>query len=437
MLSSNAKEIVNFMSEFTTSTAKKIYTGGMDESLKSVYGYSIEHQQIRYAKLAQSFEEYFCAAPEGFYSAPGRSELVGNHTDHQRGRVIAASVDMDIIAAVKKRSDNAVRIFSEGFGLIEADLSNLEKADGEEGTTQSLIRGIAFALKDKGIMPFGFDAYMVSDVPAGSGVSSSAAFEILVGNIFCEGAEDSMRVFLAQAGQFAENKYFGKPSGLMDQLASSLGGITYIDFHDASAPQIENIPFDIGKAGYNLCIVDTHSSHADLTNEYSDIFDEMKQVASYYGKEVLSEVSTEAFYSDFKKLREILGDRAVLRAMHFFEETERVRNARDILKKGDIDAFLDIIDRSGRSSFMYLQNAYPTGSIKEQGLAPALAVTEKLLGGKGAFRVHGGGFAGTIQAFVPTEMTAAYKTGIEKVLGEGSCRVVKIRKAGGARLELK
>lgn len=431
------------MEKYNTELARRIAEGAMDQELTRVYGYAIEHQRTRYSRIADKYTAQFNETPGEFYSAPGRSEIVGNHTDHQHGCVVAASINMDIVAAIKKRSDLTVRLFSEGFGLIETDLSDLDVDPSEAGTTSALIKGVAYAFKN-GLFsengevcePFGFDAYVESDVPAGSGVSSSAAFEVLIGNIFCGDKAEEERTRIAQIGQFAENKYFGKPSGLMDQLASSLGGVTFMDFRDPAHPETQSLAFDVTKAGYNLCIIDTHSSHADLTPEYAAITHDMKAVAAHFGKEVLRDVDPEIFYNNIKELRELFGDRTVLRCLHFYEEINRVLSARDALNNQDAGAFLEAVNGSGRSSFAYLQNIYATGSVKEQGVAVALGIAEKLLGGRGALRVHGGGFAGTIMAFVPTEMTPGFKTEIEKVLGEGSCRVMKIRKMGGARLKI-
>ncbi len=371
------------------------------------------------------------------FSAPGRTELSGNHTDHQHGRVLAAAVNLEMLAQVSANERNTLCVCSEGFGTTEIDLNDLAMRKSEKNSTAALVRGIAAKFTQNGAALFGLDISVTSSVLPGSGLSSSAAFEVLIGtilnHIFCGGRFSPVEI--AQIGQWAENTYFGKPCGLMDQTASSVGGIISIDFADPANPMVEKLDFDFSTCGHTLCIIDSGADHADLTEEYAAITREMKSVAAMFDKEVLRDVNKNEFYSRLPELRTSCGSRAVLRAMHFFEENERVRLQVRAIKNDDFSAFLNYVTESGRSSWMLLQNVIPTGSTAHQEVAFALTLAERLLNGRGAVRVHGGGFAGTIQAFVPNDLLPHFKSEIEHVLGEGSCHVLSIRQQGGILAE--
>lgn len=371
------------------------------------------------------------------FSAPGRTELSGNHTDHQHGRVLAAAVNLEMRAQVSANERNTLCVRSEGFGTVEIDLNDLALRESEKNTTASLVRGIAAKFSQNGAVLSGLDISVTSTVLPGSGLSSSAAFEVLIGTIlnhlFCGGKYSPVEI--AQIGQWAENTYFGKPCGLMDQTASSVGGIISIDFADPANPVVEKLDFDFSTCGHALCIIDSGADHADLTEEYAAITREMKSVAAMFGKEVLRDVDKAAFYFRLPEIRSSCGDRAVLRAMHFFEENERVRLQVRAIKNDDFSAFLNYVTESGRSSWMLLQNVIPTESKAHQEVAFALTLAERLLDGRGAVRVHGGGFAGTIQAFVPNDLLPQFKAEIERVLGTGSCHVLSIRQQGGILVE--
>ncbi|MBQ7247381.1 MAG: galactokinase [Lachnospiraceae bacterium] len=393
-----------------------------------------------YEQIKKEFEERFRRPCEYIFTAPGRTELAGNHTDHQRGRVIAAAVNMEIAAAVARNSEGVIRIYSDDRPLCMISLDSLEVRPEEKNTSEALLRGMAAGFAADGVAPSGFDARMVSQVPAGSGLSSSAAFEIMIGTVFNhlaapEGELPLDPVRIAQIGQMAENRYFGKGSGLMDQMACSVGGIIGIDFRDPAKPLIETVDMNFDDFGYKLCIIDTGASHDDLSDEYTAVPDEMKSVAAYFGKDVLREVDRSDFDRAIRELRRRCGDRAVLRAMHFFDENERVVKQLDALRNGDISRFLAYVSESGRSSWTLLQNIVPPGRKENQEVALALAVAARLLGGQGAVRVHGGGFAGTIQAFVPLAMVRDFTAGMEAVLGDGCCHVMSIRSCGGIRVE--
>ena len=371
------------------------------------------------------------------FSAPGRTEIGGNHTDHQHGCVLAAAVNLETVADVTLNGKNVILVQSEGYPVVQVDLSDLTVHDEEKNTTAALIRGVAAAFAERGAKVQGFDAVVKSTVLPGSGLSSSAAFEVLMGTICNELFFDGKltAVEIAQIGQQAENVYFGKPCGLMDQMASSVGSMVFIDFEDPAQPKIERIPFDMAKAGYALCIIDSGADHADLTDEYAAIPGEMKKVCAFFGKEVLRQIPKATFMEALPGVRKTVSDRAVLRALHIYQENERVVRQVEALKSGDMDAFLNLVKESGRSSWMYLQNITPTGAVVHQEVAVALALCEDLLMGKGAYRVHGGGFAGTVQAFVPLEMLTDFCERIEKVLGAGSCHVLNIRENGGIRIQ--
>ena len=370
-----------------------------------------------------------------FFSAPGRTEISGHHTDHQHGCVLAAAVNLVTVAEVTLNHFGLIRVQSQGYPVVEVDLNDLSVHEEEKNTTASLIRGVAAAFSQRGAQLEGFDARVRSSVLPGSGLSSSAAFEVLIGTICNELFFDKRlsAVEIAQVGQYAENVYFGKPCGLMDQTASSVGGMVFIDFENPDSPVVERIDFDFAAAGHALCIIDSGADHADLTDEYAAIPGELKQVCTFFGKEVLRDISKADFFAALPELRHRVPDRAILRAIHFYQENKRVQRQVQALRDGDFDAFLGLISESGHSSWMYLQNITPAGATEHQDVAVALALCDTLLQGKGAFRVHGGGFAGTVQAFVPLEMLDSFKEGMERVLGEGKCHVLSIRSEGGIR----
>ena len=371
------------------------------------------------------------------FSAPGRTEIAGNHTDHQHGCVLAAAVNLETVADVCLNGSNMIRVQSKGYPAFEVSLDDLSVREEEKNTTSALIRGVASCFAEKGAKLEGFDAVVCSTVLPGSGLSSSAAFEVLFGTILNElfFNQKLSAIEIAQIGQYAENVYFGKPCGLMDQMASSVGSLVFIDFEDPAQPKVEKISFDLSEAGFALCIIDSGADHADLTDEYAAIPAEMKQVCSFFGKEVLRQIPEDEFFAALPKLRGTVSDRAILRAMHIYEENQRVMGQVQALKDQNVDLFLELIKESGRSSWMYLQNITPTGAVMHQEVAVALALCKKLLGNKGAYRVHGGGFAGTVQAFVPVDLLPKFKAEIENVLGEGKCHVLSIRSEGGIRVK--
>ena len=389
-----------------------------------------------YGELKAKFERQYGRAAEYIFSAPGRTELGGNHTDHQHGLVLAAAVTLDTKAAAAENNDGCIRVISEGYAPVTVPIDELEKHPEERNTTAALVRGVAAGFMRRGYGVRGFDAYIVSDVLPGSGLSSSAAFEVLIGtviNALSGGALSPAEI--ARIGQYAENEYFGKPSGLMDQTASAVGGIAAIDFADPGAPVITPVEFDFAECGYALCIIDSGADHAELTEEYAAITNELKAVCRVFGKEHLREVDEHEFYARIAEVRRAAGDRAALRAAHVFNENKRCAVETAALGNGDFERFLQLVTESGRSSWMYLQNVIPTGSTARQELAFALLLCGKLLGGRGAFRVHGGGFAGTVQAFVPEDMLAGFRAGVDSVLGAGSCHVLSIRREGGCMME--
>ena len=371
------------------------------------------------------------------FFAPGRTEISGNHTDHQHGCVLAAAVNLETVAEVTLNGTDRICVRSEGYAPVEIDLTDLAVHEEEKNSTAALIRGVAAALSKRGAKLQGFDAEVSSTVLPGSGLSSSAAFEVLIGTICNELFYDRKlsAVEIAQIGQYAENVYFGKPCGLMDQTASSVGGMVFIDFENPAKPLVEKLDFDFAKAGHALCIIDSGADHADLTDEYAAIPGELKEVCRFFGKEVLRDIPEADFFAALPGLRHQVPDRAILRAIHFYQENERVQRQAQALREDDFDRFLRLVSESGRSSWMYLQNITPAGAIEHQDVAVALALCGTLLGGRGAYRVHGGGFAGTVQAFVPMDMLEGFKTGIERVLGEGKCHVLSIRPQGGIRME--
>ena len=371
------------------------------------------------------------------FSGPGRTEISGNHTDHQRGRVLAGAINLETVAEVVIKDNGLIRVASQGYRPVVIELNDLAPNRGECNTTAALVRGIAAAFALRGAKIKGFDCVVQSNVLPGSGLSSSAAFEVLIGTILNELFYDKKlsAVEIAQIGQYAENVYFGKPSGLMDQMASSVGGMVYIDFENPDEPYVEKLDFDFEKAGHALCIIDSGANHANLTDEYAAVTRELKQVSAFFGKEVLREIPEEEFVRGIPQLRKKVPHRAILRAIHFYKENERVKKQVEALKKDDFAGFLKLVKESGRSSWMYLQNITPTGAVKHQEVALALAMCDLFLGDRGAYRVHGGGFAGTVQAFVPLDMLDEFKANIEAVLGEGKCHVLSIRAEGGIRVK--
>lgn len=419
--------------------AEGIKAGSYDKELANLYGEGdkITGQRERYAEAIAKFVELYGDKDIEIYSAPGRSEICGNHTDHQHGKVLAAAIDLDIIAIVSKNTDDVINMVSDNHKVNPIDIKDREIKKEEEGTTESLIRGVVAGLKNEGYEIGGFDAYLTSSVLRGSGLSSSAAFENAVGTII-SGLYNDMKVSpvtLAKIGQYAENEYFGKPSGLMDQMASCVGGFIKIDFADVKNPEIKKLNIGISQFGYRLCIVDTKGSHADLTDDYAAIQREMKAVAAYFGKDYLNEVDSSEFFKIIKAIREKEGDRAVLRAIHYFREVDRVDSAVESLEKSDFEGFKNVIKSSGDSSFRFLQNVTTGKDAKVQEMALAIAVSENVLkGGNGVSRVHGGGFAGTIQAFVKSELVNTYKEAMEELFGEGSCYILDVRKDGGVKV---
>lgn len=371
------------------------------------------------------------------FSAPGRTEIGGNHTDHQRGCVLAAAVNLETVAEVTLNGTDCIRIESEGYPIFYVDISDLSVREDEKNTTAALVRGVVAAFADAGAPVRGFDAKIWSTVLPGSGLSSSAAFEVLIATICNELFFDNKfnAVELAQIGQYAENVYFGKPCGLMDQTASSVGGMVFIDFEESDFPRVERIDFDLEEAGYALCIIDSGADHANLTDEYAAIPAEMKALCNWFGKDVLREIPEKDFVQAIPVLRRCVSDRAVLRAIHIYEENKRVLREVEALKNNDVDLFLKTVLESGRSSWQYLQNITPTGYVREQKVAVALALCDLFLEGSGAYRVHGGGFAGTVQAFVPIQKLHQFKMNIENVLGDGCCHVLRIRQRGGVRVK--
>lgn len=423
---------------------KDLSEGRLDEKLKELYPGTKDISQLRdrYLNALFSFEKLYLKDSElkdcevSIFSAPGRSEIGGNHTDHQRGRVLVAAVDADAIAVVQKTDDEVVQVVSEGYEKIVISLTDLKQKKREEGATAALIKGVLKGTLNKGYKIGGFRAYVTSWVPAGAGLSSSAAFETLLGSVL-SGLYNDMKISpveTAMTGRYAENEYFGKPCGLMDQMASSVGNLVYIDFLNEENPIVEAIDFNLTDYGYSLCITDTKSSHANCTDEYAAIPGEMKAVAELLGHQVLREVSLNELMANINKIREKKGDRAFLRSLHFVQENERVKNQAMLLKEGRFDEFLSLVKDSGDSSFKYLQNIYIGSDVKHQNVSLALFISDIALKGKGVSRVHGGGFAGTIQAFVKEEAVKEYAKSMDGVFGEGACHIYKIRKYGGIKV---
>ena len=422
----------------TQQLKERIINGELNQVLLDLYYDKsiLEKQKNRYIKAIENFEYLYGVKEVEIYSAPGRTEIGGNHTDHQNGKVLAASINLDAIAIVAKNDNETVKIISEGYPDLAIDISNLEPKKEDEGKTQALVRGVAAGMKNRGYNIGGFEAFVTSDVLSGSGLSSSAAYEVLIGNIFSglynKGNLDP--VVIAQIGQEAERDYFGKPCGLMDQMACSFGGMIYIDFKNDKYPLVSKIDIDFNKFGYCLCIIDTKGSHADLTEEYAAVPSEMNAVAEYFGKLHLRQVEEEDFYENISNIRATVGDRAVLRAFHWFNENKRVEKQVQALEEGDFEDFKRYIRKSGESSFKYLQNVFATKSVKNQSVSLALALSEKFLKDKGVVRVHGGGFAGTIQAFVEEDIVKKFKKYMETFFGPASCYVLHIRAEGGKKI---
>lgn len=420
--------------------ADKLGNGGLDERLRAVYRPAdgdVAGQAGRFAGLMRTFASRFGKpASAVLFSTPGRTEIGGNHTDHQHGCVLAGSVNLDAIAVAAPNASGRVRVESEGFPGQDIPLERLIPDPNEFNDSRALIRGLAAQFLDRGHPVTGFDACISSDVLKGSGLSSSAAYEVLVGTImshlFAGGGETPVEI--AKMGRYAENVFFGKPSGLMDQLACAVGGVQFIDLADADNPAITKVDFDLRRAGYALCIIDSGAEHSCMTDEYSPIPIEMRRVAECFGKSVLREVDKSAFLNDIPRVRRHAGDRAVLRALHFFADNDRVPLEAKALAEGRTHDFLALVNVSGRSSHMYLQNVFPSGETMHQAVGVALGLCDEFLAGRGAFRVHGGGFAGTVQAFVPLDMLDAFKSRMEAALGGGCCHVLTIRGAGSVRI---
>lgn len=411
-------------------------SGEMDQTLRSLGCENIESARERTVHVLEEFRKCFGAEEDTelvLCSAPGRTEICGNHTDHQHGHVLAAAVNLDILACASFNGTDTVRFQSEGWPMTVVNLSDLEPQEEEKETTASLIRGVLAQMNQAGYPVAGFDMYAVSNVLPGSGLSSSAACEVLFGtagnHLFCHDELDA--VTIAKIGQKAENLYFGKPSGLMDQTASSVGNAVSIDFADPSSPIVKTVTADLEGLGLALCIIDCGADHAALTGEYASIPLEMGRVAAYFGKQVLREVKEEEVMANLKSLRQAAGDRAVLRALHFYADDKRATEEAEALERREKERFLNLVRESGRSSRELLQNITPTAAVEHQDMAIALSMAEKALNGKGACRVHGGGFAGTIQAFVPLEDVSGFKNALENVLGQGCCHVLRIRPTGG------
>ena len=384
------------------------------------------------------FRERFGAGPDAVFRAPGRIEVCGNHLDHQRGQVIAAAVNREMAAAVRVRPDTTVRIWSEGFEPFSLDIADTAVREEEKGTSAALVRGMAAALRERGVVPGGFDACVASQVCAGSGMSSSAAFEVLTGVVLTglfPPAEPLEMTVAAQAGQTAENRYYGKPSGLMDQMASALGGLVWMDFKDPAHPEVEQLPALPDGVPYRFCLVNTGGSHEDLTGDYVAVPREMKAVAAFFGKEVLREVAEEEVRAALPELRNAAGDRAVLRALHFYEESRNVSRCKEALLRGDVRALLGCIRKSGESSARLLQNIDARKDPARQELTLALALSGQLLRDEGAVRVHGGGFAGTILAVVPDRLLEVYRSEMERVFGTGAVNELCIGAPGAGRVE--
>lgn len=418
------------LSDFLTELNNEKY----NKALTLLYGSdAVEAQKARYAEAVEKFAETYPQSDEiSIFSAPGRTEVGGNHTDHQHGCVLAAAVDVDVIAVVAFNDSGVINALSKGYNPLSVNLDNLAPNPNDNGTA-ALIRGVVSRFAKMGISVGGFDMYATSDVLAGSGISSSAAFETLIGTIIDKhyNRGKAGAVEIAKIGQYAENNYFGKKCGLMDQTVSSVGGFVFIDFNDTENPFIESYSVDFDALGYDLFITDTKGNHANLSDEYSAVPSEMRSVAEFFGKEYLRQVDVDEFWAKLPEIRKVCSDRAIMRAMHFFDENLRPKAEFDAIKAGSINEFLRLVNKSGESSERLLQNIYSVKNPVNQEVGMGLAVSRRVLNGQGVCRVHGGGFAGTIQAFVPKAKAAEYKAALDSVFGEGSCRLMRIRPVGG------
>lgn len=415
----------------------EITSGAFDERLARLYGEDVGKSRARFLHITHLFEEKFGDRDEiRFFSAPGRTEVCGNHTDHNHGQVLAAAINLDAVACAVKTDDHYIRVYSENYPGDIIDINILEPQINEVEKSASLVRGVAARFKELGYNIGGIDCVTVNNVLKGSGMSSSASFEVLVGTMLNYLYNDGKisPVEIAKIAQFAENKFFGKPCGLMDQMACSVGSFVQIDFCDPEKPVITPVEFDFASCGHRLCIVDTRADHADLTDDYAAIRREMEAVAGYFGKSCLREITEEAVLANVAGIKEKLGERPLLRAIHFFEDNKRVMTEAEALRNGDFDTFKAMTIASGYSSYMYNQNVFSSSAPLSQPVSLALAVSEVILKGKGAWRVHGGGFAGTIQAFVPECLLEEYKNSMEAIFGEGACYVLSIRAFGGTEI---
>lgn len=423
-------------------TVDGLRNGAYREQLEYIYSCNSEKVDFyaeRYIDVIDSFTKTYGDAQDiALFSAPGRTEIGGNHTDHQHGCVLAGSVNLDVIAAARPNGTNTVRIQSRNYAMDVIELDDLEIHEEQFDKAIALIRGILKKFTELSVEVKGFDAYTTSNVLKGSGLSSSAAFEVLVGTVINGLFADNRisPIEIAQIGQYAENVYFNKPSGLMDQMASSVGSVVSIDFNDTEKPIVNKVEFNLSKHQHALCIIDSGADHADLTDEYATIPSDMKEIAAYFGKQYLREVDPDEFYKNIRNIRnKINNDRAVLRAIHFFNDNQTAQDEVKALENDDFEEFLRLIRKSGQSSYMYLQNIYASSMPKQQAVAVVLAICDKLLGNRGAFRVHGGGFAGTIQAFVPFDMLDSFKEEMENVVGKDMCHILSIRPVGGYELK--
>ena len=423
----------------TTQLLNYIKEGKLDSRLADIYGSeNVASQKERYIEAVSDFLEIYGERETELFSVPGRSEISGNHTDHNFGKVLAGSINLDIIAVSSKTDDGVIKIKSKGFPEDVIDTNSYTSpVESDFFKSGALIAGMAKAFTDNGYEKGGYIAYTTSNVFKGSGLSSSAAFEVMVGNIlnyfYNDGKVDNVEI--AKMAQFSENVFFGKPCGLMDQMACAVGGFVNIDFENPKSPLINKIDFDLSGAGYSLCIVNTGGNHADLNDDYASVPAEMKSVAAFFGKKVLRELDKETVLNNVAPLREKVGDRAILRAIHFFNENCRVDVQAEALKNKDTAKFLEYVIKSGNSSYMFLQNVFTTKNVSEQGLSLALCITDSTLSGTGAaWRVHGGGFAGTIQAFVPHAYVEAYRSAIDSAFGKGACHVLRIRPYGAIKV---
>ncbi len=424
----------------TAALKKELLEGRLDNTLSQIYradSEELKEQTGRYLAAIQSYEQIFGEGEAELFSAPGRTEIGGNHTDHQNGMVLAAAIHLDLIAVAGVNEENSIQICSEGYSPVTIDLNHITMETEEQGTTAALVKGVAAGFRQRGYAVGPFKAYITSNVLNGAGLSSSAAFETLIGTIL-SGLYHNMQippVEIAMIGRYAENVYFGKPCGLMDQMACASGGLIHIDFMEPEKPVVQQIAYHPESSGYSLCIVDTKGSHADLTPDYAAIPAEMKAAAGCFDKDVLTQVPEADFFANIPYIRSQVGDRAVLRAIHFYGETKRAALEAEALQQNHFDVFLKHFAASANSSFQYLQNAYSSSDLTNQAVPVALALSQHFLGDQGVCRIHGGGFAGTIQAFVKTDYVASYKAQIEQIMGKDSCHILRIRDYGGIRVQ--